>query len=210
MRRSRGFTLIELVIALSIFALIASGLVVTLRNGIRTWHRLIAFSESQGQLRFAVQLLARDAAQANLLTGRNDVLPIFGEQELRFVSTYRDPASGMLRLQHVAWHVRTTETGEQELVRVTAPYPALVDSLWGRTQVMITAVEAVTFRYATIDVNTQVLSWLPLAPLVDDGFPLALPRGVRMILQVQGAATDIDTFDVEIPIGVRAIAGADS
>lgn len=204
-RQGAGFTLVELIVALAMFATIGGAVGVTLRNGIRSWEQIHRVSDREQRLRFALRLLERDAAQAILLNGANDQQqpPVFTATSLSFVTvdSPSSPETQMPRLQRVLVRAEAQPDGTQSLVRRAAPYPSSPESSFGRAQVLLTQLQDCRFAYLYRNPTTQQFLWQPTwDPLATP--PGALPRGVR--LELVGAADQplAVSHVYEIPVGL--------
>ena len=202
MRRPRGFTLIELVVALAVYALLAAALVVTLRNGIRTWERVERVSEQEQRVRFALDVLERDAARALRLTGRNDqeAPPLFTAQAIGFITAQDDGAAQLPRLERVLVRAETLADGTTALVRWSAPYPAPADGPLGHRQVLLAPIEMCRFAYLYADRDAVTLVWQPTWGAAGEESP-ALPRGIQLTLHAQTDPPLQVTYAYGIPTG---------
>ena len=204
-RRRAGLTLIELTVALAIFALLATALVVTLRNGIRTWTRVQQVSARQAQLRFACDTLERDAARAVLLNGANDAdtPPLFTETAVSFVIAHNalGVATQLPQLERVLVRPEPQADGTTALIRRTAPYPAPPDGPLGRAQLLLPRLTTCRFTFLYYDVQTQEFTWRPLWEQPVHG-AWTLPRGLRVEMGMRGESP-LHVTDVSgLPLGV--------
>lgn len=69
-RRARGFTLLELLVAITLFGLIALMLLAGLRFGTRAWEAGVAGAEQAAEVQLAQSFLRRELSQARAPDGR--------------------------------------------------------------------------------------------------------------------------------------------
>ena len=74
---SSGFTLVELLLASTMMAVLVVGLSAHLRGGLTVWHRVTSTTESLQRQRVGLERLERDLANGMLYDGRPDV---YGEE----------------------------------------------------------------------------------------------------------------------------------
>lgn len=172
----RGFTLVEMIVALLIFAILAGAGVTLLRAAVNTQE---AVGEALADLGAAARLralLSADLAQAV-------VRPIDGApagfagtgSELRLVRTF-EPAervAGSSGLQAIRWQVQGGNLVRQSITPTGSPT--------GPAAILARDVAAVSLRYRAADGGWRSL-W---APLVTEA---PLPRAVELRLQRRGEA----------------------
>ena len=201
MRQRNAFTLVELLVALTMFAVLSTALVVALRQGIHTWGRLDRLSEHQAQVRFLLDRLQRDASAAVLLTGANDTPPLLTERTLGLV-TVRTSAEGQPpQLEDVLVRAETQSDQTLALVRRVAPYPAPPDGPLGRAQVLLPRLQNCRWAYLYYNPMTRRIVWRSAWDSAH-AFPDALPRGIRLTVQLATGDTTPLVFVYDIPTGV--------
>lgn len=195
----RGLTLIELLVALGIMALLSTALVVALRQGVMTWRRLQQVSAGAQALREALTQLDRDAAHAVLLAGANDTPPVLTATALELV-TAAYPSEAMPQLTRVWWRVEPQADGTQTLTRLTAPYPALPTHDDGRVSVQLDGLRTCEFAYAAYDRVTQHVIWEPAWTLgtEPDG---VLPQLTRVTIAPADQPLSRRVHPVMMPVG---------
>jgi len=181
-----GLTLIELVVAMTMFALLGTALVVTLRNGLRTWDRVQQVSERESQLRWLQRVVGGDLEQVVLLTDTDELLPQFTAQSLTVVTveynaTDARSASASPRLLRTEVAVEAQADDTTAIVRYVAPFPADPRGSFGRKQILIESLSEGTLDYLYRDANTGELIWQPVWRL--DPEKPALPRAIRLTLR---------------------------
>lgn len=202
MRRA-GFTLIELIVALAVFALVGTTVGITLQNGIRAWSRIHRVSEHQQQVRFALALLERDAAHAVLLTGANDAddPPVFNETTLRFVTVQYPHPPRMPRLERVLIRAEAQLDGTTALIRRSAPYPAAPEGALSRARVLLPRITACQFVYLYDNPTTKQFVWRPVWESATP-MPKALPRAIRLAIRATADPPLQLQHVVDMPTGV--------
>ena len=195
----RALTLIELTVALAIFALLGTALVVSLRGGIHAWRRIHHAGERAQRLRFALEQLHRDGAHAVLLSGANDTPPVFTDAQMSFVTATYEP--GILpRLERVLVRVEPQPDGTVALVRHAAPYPAAPDGAQGRAQILAAPLTACRFTFLYYDEETRAITWQPTWGAVSDVFS-PLPRGIRVAMDTAGDPAPHHVYTIGLPLG---------
>lgn len=74
--RARGFTLVEMLVALALVALAAALLASALRLGLRTWGAVEARAATTQDLRLGLRFVARQIEAARELSGEHDALAL--------------------------------------------------------------------------------------------------------------------------------------
>ena len=198
-----AFTLIELIVALAVFAIVGAAVGVTLSNGVRAFHRIHHVSERQQRARFALALIERDAAHALLLTGANDraAPPVFNDTTLQFITVRYPQATHLPQLERVLIRAEAQPDGTTALVRRAAPYPAPPDGPLGRMQTLLPQIADCRFAYLYYNPTNKQFMWRPAWDATAQP-SAALPRGVRVSIR---STTDppVELSDaVEIPTGL--------
>ncbi|GEM_PF-4611444 len=171
-----GLTLIELIVALTIFAVLGTALVVTLRNGIAAWQAVEATSRRQQRWQFACDRLQRDVAHAVRLT--NDSIPqSWTATALQVVTAQRD-RDDIPRLVRVALEANRQQDGSHALLRRSAPYPASLELPWQQEHTMLTGAASLVFEYLYLDASGAPV-WQPVWDAEVQGVD-AIPRALRL------------------------------
>jgi general secretion pathway protein J len=189
--RSRGFTLLEILIALAIFALLAVMAYSGLSSVLRTREITDARADALNQLVMANRLLARDLEQVVPRPIRDEYgdtqPPLLGGSTIgRIIELtrggWRNPA-GQLRstLQRVAYRV-----DEESLIReywVTLDRAQESEPL---EQTLLDGVQSVTLRFLD-DKQTWHTEWPPLGlNEADNAGELNLPLATEVTLEIEG------------------------
>ena len=183
--RLRGLTLIELLIAITIFAMLGVGLSSHLRAATLVWRRAIQELEVAQELRVAVAQLERDLVNATPFddSGKWTPASTFAHQELRWYARRtglheQDPAS--IR------YVRYARNADGALTRVTlTPQEAHAGTATHEPEILMRHVSSFEVRYALIEPGDEgpSLQWY-------DEWPQAtlLPGLVEIQLSLSNAA----------------------
>lgn len=150
-----GFTMIEMLLTLTLFGLVMGTLVMGLRAGARSWKTVRLHQEKAAALESAFKVLTTDLRS----------LGVFGEDSPSIVETATEGGAERLALtclgsrreqragtghvwREVLYEVREGESGEGEFVRATVPY-AGASPLAGREGegVILDGLETVRFDY---------------------------------------------------------------
>lgn len=184
----RGFTLLEMLVAIAIFALLSIGAYQVLQ-GVLTSDEVAKRKESQlSELQIALTLLERDISQIVPRSGRiegesNHVLLAaarFGQQSddwgMAFIRTGWLNPDGLLprsQLQRVGWRLK-----ESRLERLSFLYPDPIIGLEPQSQTVLKGVSA--FRLFFFDNNSWKEEWSQRN---------VLPEGIAVELELEDYGT---------------------
>lgn len=187
MKRAAGFTLLEVLAALALLALLMAGVYAGIHTAIRSVRSGTAQIERLDQIRSAQQFLRRELAQALAQTiGRGDdgerLVFEGAERELRYVA----PLPGYLgKLGPQLQTLRLVDDGaggwRLELSLALLPPDGQPPQSLGDPQVLLEHVRSGRFSYRGVDAQGRAMPWRADWP---DG--RLLPRLVRIELQLQG------------------------
>lgn len=186
--RTKGFTLIEILVAVAVFAVAGAMAYAGLAAVVRTEQRLDAEQQAFRSVVVAVDSLASDLASAvhrPVRAANGASLPtLVGDSqgiELSHVGLPGPPSLGRSRIERVAWHL---ERKQQSASLVRARYLVL-DRAPGTVPVlreMHNDVAEFSLRY--LDHGHR---WRMRWPPADDSDPAALPLAVEFRLRFAGA-----------------------
>ena len=187
MKRAAGFTLLEVLAALVLLALLLVGVYSGIRTATHSVRSGTAAIERVDQVRSAQQFLRRELAQSLAQPiGRTDHgEPIYfegGAREMRYVA----PLPGYLgKLGPQLQRLQLVDDGHGglrlELSLALLPPDGQSPQPLGEPQVLLDHIQTGGFRYRGVDLQGTTLPW---SPAWADG--RRLPQLVRVELQVQG------------------------
>lgn len=197
-RTDAGFTLVEILIAMAVFAVISVITYTTLTSAINVSNRTSGVAQSLAGIQRVLMLMERDLIQM----APRPVLDENGEEQPAFfingLSTegfeftrggYQNPARlPRSLLKRIAYEVRDEKLYRKTwrvLDRATQTEPEFEEPLMeGVTRLEIAAYE-----------NDWVEQWPPEEPGQDQSGPDELPRAVRVLMEIE----DYGSFSVMIP-----------
>ena len=144
----RGLTFIELLVAATIFAILAAGLTLHLRGGIDVWRRTTATMEADQRLRVTGDRLRLELANsvqistANMADPSPDAASSFGAHAIAFTAALPRGAGRRLRLLRYEWRSET-----QQLLRTDCAFQDAAAGRCGQAQVMLEGVSDFSLRY---------------------------------------------------------------
>jgi general secretion pathway protein J len=187
-RPARGFTLLELLVALALFALVAAMSYGGLAAMVRTQEGLRAQGDRLAALQLAVGLLERDLRQAAVRPIRDrmgETLPTLLGQSRALELTTLSPANPLVvsrpNLQRVGYLLdrrRLVRQAYAVLDRAPGTQPAV--------KTLLEEADDLGIRYLSRD-QQWFDAWPPPRPVPSD--PLALPRAIEIRLALVGYGT---------------------
>jgi len=201
----RGFTLVELVIALAILAMIAGSVAAGIRLAVGSIERGEAVAHDAARLRAALGIVERALISADPLpipVGDNTTAYFVGEEKsVRFL-TAGAPAvqGGGLRL--ISFFERTGGGGKGIAMATASPFRAGGAEGWEGTEKARTLVPGggeLAFSYSAGPTKEGAWEWLPSWDLKETG---RLPAAVRVEFSVPSPSGPRKTaFVVPVPTG---------
>lgn len=195
-RRQAGFTLIEVMLALSLFALLGVILYGAMSLGQGAAKKTEAVFEKNQHLRSVMDLLASYIRSSYPLRSTPQDAAIFyqgEEQELNFVSAYSVAMGGRGMAKISVRFDRDGESGSGAL-KLDEELPASADGGAGAYRNSFTLREGVAdFRFAYLDPQLDKEDW---AEKWDGKEKRVLPRAVRMSFRAEGGREIEWTFPV--------------
>jgi prepilin-type N-terminal cleavage/methylation domain-containing protein len=205
-RARRGFTLLELVIALAILAMIAGSVAAGIRLAAGSIERGEAVTRDAARLRAAVGIFERALMSADPLAipvGDNTTAYFVGEEKsVRFLSSGAPSAvhGGGLRL--ISFFERTAGEGSGIAVATASPFLAEGAERWEGTEkarILVPGAGELAFSYSAGPTEEGAWEWLPSWDVKETG---RLPAGVRVEFSVPSASGPRKTaFVVPVPAG---------
>ena len=202
----RGFTLLELVIALAILAMIAGSVAAGIRLAAGSIERGEAVTRDAARLRAAVGIFERAIMSADPLpipVGDNTTSYFAGEEKsVRFLTAGAPSAvhGGGLRL--ISFFQRTDGEGGGIAVATASPFRAEGAERWKGTEkarVLVPGGGELVFSYSPGPTKEGAWEWLPSWDLKETG---RLPAAVRVEFSVPSPTGPRKTaFVVPVPVG---------
>ncbi|MBI3321153.1 MAG: hypothetical protein HYZ91_02670 [Candidatus Omnitrophica bacterium] len=205
-----GFTLVELLVAVTMTAILFVGLGTHLRGGIAVWQRVTTKTEAMQRQRVALERLARDLAQAIVYDDRNESYgagklpePMFEREELRMFTVSSASHDSPGRVQFVTYQCgaingtdglwRTSRSLNQLRLSPAGAVPALV----------LPGCRSLSLQYASLPADPAIpLEWLP-----SWRDPIArLPRLIKasLVIDSEGRRETVERI-FAIPSGVMDV-----
>jgi general secretion pathway protein J len=204
---ARGFTLLEVLGALALFAILLLGVYSGVRTATHTVHSGEASIQRMDEVRSAQQFLRREIAQARAVplerTAQGDPLYFKGDaHELRFVA----PLPGYLgklgpQLQRLKLVPNGDGTSRLEASFAVMPPDGTAPKSLGDPEVLVDRVRDGKFSYRAPDSRDQQGQW---SDHWDD--TRAMPRIVRVALELDGTTT-WPLLDAPLRVDVTAVQG---
>jgi general secretion pathway protein J len=201
----RGFTLLELVAALAILALIAGSIAVGIRLASRSIERGEAVARDAARLRAAVGIVERAVRSLSPLplpAGGDPAVYFSGEgKKLRFLTDLAPATFGGGGMRLISFFEISGETGGLA-VATASPFRAEGAGSWEGTEkakVLVPGATEVSFTYSEGPAKDGTWEWLPAWEPKNPG---SLPAAVRVEFTAPGEEGPRKTaFVVPVPAG---------
>ena len=198
-----GFTMVELLIALTIFATVAIALYTAFSLGVSVWRRTESGIDLHQDVRVKLERVAKDLRGAVVYSG----IPFEGEQSrLVFASVvmHSDPEAEKRYPQicKIVYSVETDEESKSLLTRVVAGKESGFDeeSTLAKRNPFFGNVEEFSIKYAYAGEEVTEHDWR------DSWEGEGMPRGIEITLSLQDPTEEKSKLDFKkkifIPIGV--------
>lgn len=181
----KGFTFIELLIALTIFSIIATSMYFTLNTGIKVWSRSNESIRENQRFRICFDIISKDLKN---IIAYPPIKPEWGAERISFpaiVDTYEGDTV-KTELVKVIFYFDDIKKG---LVRVCATVKEGFDEAYAEEKILLDDIENLAFQYCYKIKDEERYEWKDTW-----GFDDKIPRGIRI---------KADNFEktVFIPVG---------
>ena len=183
---SRGFTLLELLVSLSILGLVAGVMISSFRIGIRAWEKGESELERQQRGRMAIDLITHQLASVYVAEPKSDgprtVLFRGTDKSVEFVSLAKIRSDDPHGLVYIHYRVRPTTGGREETLKFSEEEVVFLLNE-GRFEErpdetyydLIPNVQAIEFAYLNDRADQKTSPWQNTWELERDrGFPMAV------------------------------------
>jgi len=202
----RGFTLLELVIALAILAMIAGSVAVGIRLAVASIERGEAVTREAARLRAVVEIFERALLSADPLpipVGDNTTAYFAGEEKrLRFLTAGAPSAAQGGGLRLISFFQRTGGEGDGIAVATASPFRTEGAERWegtDKSRILVPGGGELAFSYSPGPTEEGAWEWLPAWDPKETG---GLPAAVRVEFSVSSPSGSRKTaFVVPVPAG---------
>ena len=207
-----GFTFIELLIALTIFAIIASSIYYTLNAGIRTYSRGNSIIKGNQKLRIFFDIISKDMRNAIPTLGEDPNFIITSEWEVSRISfpTIINVSDGSVISEKIAKVTYEFDGGKGQVLRSSATPKKKINEDLLDIEVLLEESEDFTLEdlafeyYHKIEGFEDEYEWTDEWESEVEG-DAPIPRGVKIILMLKNKTTESEeTLEkiILIPMGI--------
>jgi len=209
-RRSReatgGFTLLELIMALAILAMIAGSVAAGIRLAVGSIERGEAVARDAARLRAALGIVERALMSADplpIVVGDNTTPYFVGEEKnVRFLSSGSPRAAQGSGLRLISFFERTGADGKGIAMATASPFRAGGAEAWDgmeKSRILFPGAGDLAFSYSAGPTKEGAWEWFPSWDLKETG---RLPAAVRVEFSVPSPSGPRKTaFVVPVPVG---------
>ncbi|MFH1220217.1 MAG: prepilin-type N-terminal cleavage/methylation domain-containing protein [Candidatus Eisenbacteria bacterium] len=189
--RSTGFTLVELLVAVSLFSLLVLSVYSSFSTGLAARKRAEAVVEVAEQGREVLSLLSRDLSDLVMFAGRE----FSGEPEaISFVALQPFAEGSMPVLSHVTYDLSKTAQGSLRALRRGCE---IIGGRRSEGDLTAPCVRNLSFSYARLDGESNVIEWASRWSPTEES---PIPYAVRVELGLAGQDTTVIKKIIQIPI----------
>lgn len=166
--KARGFTLIEMLVTLTIFGALMAVLVVGLRTGIQTWERVRTHQNRTAAEQAAIAIFRSDMEHIAIVSDTlHPVVETKGDNDSEILTLSTLPSRSELEhgllssWSQIEYKIGPTQTGELSvLIREARPHASLDNPIVGVAGIrtILEGVDAITFDYTSKNEETDTWS----------------------------------------------------
>jgi prepilin-type N-terminal cleavage/methylation domain-containing protein len=153
--RTRGFTLLEMMVVVAILAVLGTAVVALLTGGLRAWEQVQNVGEPQAQAALGFEIPERDLHNAIPFFA----IPFQGAADSVAFPTLLSVTNGMGQAQYRIGTVRYVLDRTLQMLRRTAwpyPYPESSETM---AEAMMSQVENLALQYLEVSTNGTGVGW---------------------------------------------------
>lgn len=186
----RAFTLIELLIVMTILAVISLAIYAMLNNGLKIWEKVNNKHSIEEDIDISFEKFAHDLRNCMQFSG----IKFIGTPEhLEFASIVNSPA---LRCNTIGQILYVYDEETKQLERIQRDYSQIYSKEEGLSRPLLGDLTSVEFSYYVQEENSKKRVWVQESPVGK------IPLAVRIELQLtNGTETSTFTKTVSIPVG---------
>lgn len=195
----RGFTFIELILAVSIFAVVAMAVFSTFGSGISAWRKVQEAQKLHQEIRLGLEKMALDLENATSYSQKDDSLNFAGEKDgLSFYSLVENLQSDPV---HRQLRKITYSLEDPDLKRLEQTFAESVQETKGKElEVLASGFKRLSLFYCYQQEGEPPYKW---KDTWNDA--QAIPEGIKIELELSGYEDLVFTKFVFIPTGVKGV-----